>query len=112
MKPTIKIRFTEPQIALLMRAYPNCKLDRLTELCFEFNQTGKIVDCIGTIKEVATAVTMPAVGSRACTREHAANWQLGKPAQRFCNSQMARGLPSVLLNVVVLGRQPQCATLR
>jgi hypothetical protein len=50
MKPTIKIRFTEPQIALLMRAHPNCNLARLTELCFEFDQAGKIVDCIGTIK--------------------------------------------------------------
>jgi DNA polymerase elongation subunit (family B) len=32
MKPTTKIRFTKPQIALLMRAHPNCNLDRLTEL--------------------------------------------------------------------------------
>ena len=51
MKPTIKIRFTEPQIALVMRAHPNCNLDRLTELSFEFDQTGKIIDCIGTIKD-------------------------------------------------------------
>jgi hypothetical protein len=50
MKPTTKIRFTEPQIALLMRANPNCNLDRLTELSFEFDQAGKIIDCIGTIK--------------------------------------------------------------
>ena len=50
MKPTTKIRFTEPQIALLMRAYPNCNLDRLAELSFEFDQAGKIIDCIGTIK--------------------------------------------------------------
>src|SRR5262249_43683081 len=50
MKPTIKIRFTEPQIALAMRAHPNCNLDHLTELSFEFDQAGKIVDCIGTIK--------------------------------------------------------------
>jgi hypothetical protein len=50
MKPTIKIRFTEPQIALMMRAHPNCNLDHLTELSFEFDQAGKIVDCIGTIK--------------------------------------------------------------
>jgi hypothetical protein len=49
MKPTIKIRFTKSQIALLMRAYPNCNLDRLTELCFEFDQAGKIIDCIGMI---------------------------------------------------------------
>ena len=53
MKPTIKIRFTEPQIALLMRAKPNCNLDRLTELSFEFDQSGKIIDCIGTIKDGA-----------------------------------------------------------
>ena len=33
-----------------MRAHPDCNLDRLTELSFEFDQTGKIVDCIGTIK--------------------------------------------------------------
>jgi len=51
MKPTTKIRFTEPQIALLMRAHPNCNLDRLTELCFEFDQVGKIIDCVGTIKD-------------------------------------------------------------
>jgi hypothetical protein len=51
MKPTTKIRFTEPQIALLMRAYPNCNLDRLTELSFEFDQAGKIIGCIGTIKD-------------------------------------------------------------
>jgi hypothetical protein len=50
MKPTIKVRFTEPQIALVMRAHPNCNLDRLTELSFEFDQDGNIVDCIGTIK--------------------------------------------------------------
>ena len=51
MKPTIKIRFTEPQIALVMRAYPNCNLDCLTELSFEFDQAGKIIDCTGTIKD-------------------------------------------------------------
>jgi hypothetical protein len=50
MKPTTKIRFTESQIALVMRAHPNCNLDRLSELCFEFDQAGKIIDCIGTIK--------------------------------------------------------------
>ena len=51
MKQTIKIRFTEPQIALVMRAHPNCNLDRLAELSFEFDQAGKIIDCIGTIKD-------------------------------------------------------------
>jgi hypothetical protein len=51
MKTTTKIRFTEPQIALVMRAHPNCNLDHLTELSFEFDQAGKIVDCIGTIND-------------------------------------------------------------
>ena len=51
MKPTTKIRFTEPQIALVMRAHPNCNLDRLSEVSFEFDQAGKIIDCIGTIKD-------------------------------------------------------------
>jgi hypothetical protein len=50
MKPTIKIRFTEPQIALVMRAHPNCNLDRLAELSFEFDDAGNIIDCVGTIK--------------------------------------------------------------
>jgi hypothetical protein len=51
MKSTIKIRFTEPQIALVMRAHPNCNLDHLSELSFEFDQAGKIIDCIGVIKD-------------------------------------------------------------
>src|SRR5215471_7764623 len=53
MKPTTKIRFTETQIVLLMRAYPNCNLDRLTEISFEFDQAGTIIDCVGTIKSGA-----------------------------------------------------------
>jgi hypothetical protein len=51
MKPTTKIRFTEPQIALLMRANANCNLDHLSEVSFEFDQAGNIIDCIGTIKD-------------------------------------------------------------
>jgi len=51
MKPTTKIRFTETQIVLAMRAYPNCNLDRLTEVSFEFDQAGQIIDCIGIIKD-------------------------------------------------------------
>ena len=50
MRTTTKIRFTEQQIALVMRAHPNCNLDHLTELSFEFDQAGKIIDCVGTIK--------------------------------------------------------------
>jgi hypothetical protein len=55
MKPTIKIRFTEPQIELVMRAHPNCNLDRLTELCFEFDQIGMVIDCFGKIKDGGNA---------------------------------------------------------
>jgi hypothetical protein len=51
MKPTTKIRFTEPQIAFVIRAHPNCNLNHLTELSFEFDEAGKIIDCIGTIKD-------------------------------------------------------------
>jgi hypothetical protein len=35
----------------VMRAHPNCNLDRLTELSFEFDQAGEIIDCTGTIKD-------------------------------------------------------------
>jgi hypothetical protein len=34
-----------------MRAYPNCNLGHLAEVSFEFDQTGKIIDCLGTIKD-------------------------------------------------------------
>jgi len=51
MSPTTTIRFTEPQIALVMRAHPNCNLDHLTELSFEFDQAGTIIDCVGIIKQ-------------------------------------------------------------
>jgi hypothetical protein len=50
MKPTIKIKFTEPQIALVIFANPNCNLDHLSELSFEFDQAGTIIDCVGTIR--------------------------------------------------------------
>ena len=51
MKLTTKIRFTEPQIAFVIRAYPHCNLDNLAELSFEFDQAGKIIGCFGTIKD-------------------------------------------------------------
>jgi hypothetical protein len=51
MRPTIKIRFTEPQIALVIRAHPDCNLDRLAEVSFEFDHSGEIIDCVGTIKD-------------------------------------------------------------
>jgi hypothetical protein len=51
MTRTTKIRFTESQIALVMRANPNCNLDRLIELSFEFDQSGELIDCIGRIKD-------------------------------------------------------------
>jgi hypothetical protein len=51
MNPTTKIRFTEPQIKLVMRAHPRCNLDHLTEVSFEFDQGGTIIDCSGKIKQ-------------------------------------------------------------
>ena len=51
MKPTTKIRFTAPQIAFLRRAHPDCNLDCLTEVSFEFDQAGKIIDCVGTVRD-------------------------------------------------------------
>ena len=93
MKSTI-IRFTEPQIALVMRAHPDCNLDRLTELSFEFDQAGKIIDCIGTIKDGGNIDHDYAGSGLARLYErHAANSQLDKPAQQYCNFLTARGLP-------------------
>src|SRR5262245_2038484 len=70
MKPTTKIRFTEPQIALVMRAYPNCNLDYLTELSFEFDQAGKVIDCIAQSGTAGISITiMPVAGSRALVRD-------------------------------------------
>jgi hypothetical protein len=51
MESTITIRFTAPQIALAMRAYPNGNLDRLIEISFVFDEGGKIIDCIGSLEE-------------------------------------------------------------
>jgi hypothetical protein len=51
MKPTTKIRFTEPQIALVMRANPHCNLGCLTELSFEFDQAGELIACNGRIRD-------------------------------------------------------------
>ena len=94
MKPSIKIRFTEPQIALVMRAHPNCNLDRLTELSFEFDRAGRLLIASAQSRTAGMSITtMPAAGSRACTRRHAADWQLDKPVQRYCNFQTARDLP-------------------
>jgi hypothetical protein len=88
MKPTTKIRFTEPQIALVMRAYPNCNLDRLTEVSFEFDQAGNFG--ITKVRAETSITIMPVAGSLACTRGHAANWQLDEPVQRYCNFRTAR----------------------
>ena len=68
---TIKIRFTEPQIALVMRAHPNSNLDHLTELSFEFDQAGKIIDCIGTIKDGGNIDQNYAGSGLACLYERA-----------------------------------------
>jgi hypothetical protein len=71
MKSTTKIRFTEPQIALVMHAHPNCNLDRLAEVSFEFDQAGKIIDCIGTIKAGGSVDHDYAGSGLACLYERA-----------------------------------------
>jgi hypothetical protein len=71
MTSTIKIRFTEPQIALVIRAHPNCNLDHLTELSFEFDHAGKIIDCIGTIKDGGNVDHDYAGSGLACLYEKA-----------------------------------------
>jgi hypothetical protein len=83
MKPTTKIRFTEPQIELLMRAHPNCNLDHLTELTFEFDHNGEIVDCIG-----AGPVE---VGSLWLVGSTAFGSALGGPRLRFARSAVCVG---------------------
>jgi hypothetical protein len=88
MKPTTKIRFTEPQIALVMRAHPNCNLDHLAELSFEFDDAGKIIDCVGTIKDGGNIDHDHAGGGLARLYETARR-QL---KERYCGFRTARGL--------------------
>jgi hypothetical protein len=66
MKLTTKVRFTEPQIALVMRGHPNCNLDRLTAVSFEFDQAGKIVGCFGTIKDFSIEIVVVLWNVRQC----------------------------------------------
>ena len=84
MKPRTKIRFTEPQIALVMRAYPDCNLDRLTELSFEFDQAGMIIDCVGTIKDGGNI-----------DHDHSGSGlvRLYKAARRLTGTEVARSRP-------------------
>jgi hypothetical protein len=51
MKQTTEFRFTESQIALVMRAHPNCNLDHLTEVSFEFDHVGRVIDCVGRVSQ-------------------------------------------------------------
>jgi hypothetical protein len=90
MKSTIKIRFTEPQIALVMRAHPNCNLDRLTELSFEFDQSGKIFDYIGTIKDGGRLIVVSSHTPAAAA---------------YLRSKRSSGLPAGLGPVNMFNRQ-------
>jgi hypothetical protein len=73
IKTTTKIRFTEPQIALVMRAHPNCNLGHLTELFFEFDKAEELLIALVQLRTAGTSITItPVAGSRACTRRHAA----------------------------------------
>jgi hypothetical protein len=75
-----------------LRAYPNCNLDHLTELAFEFDQTGEIIDCTGTIKD-GESVNHDYAGSGLARLYETARRQFTArpPAQRYCNFQTARG---------------------
>src|SRR6516164_7640725 len=115
MKPTTKIRFTEPQIALVMRAHPKCNLDHLTELSFEFDQAGKIVDCIGTIKDGGNVDHNYAGSGLARLYEKARRRLTARQSSatilQFPDGE--RSLPSMLHNVVVeppyQADRPRCA---
>jgi len=50
MKHSTKIRFTAPQLALVKRAHPDCRLGGLTEVAFVFDHDGHVVDCVGTVE--------------------------------------------------------------
>jgi hypothetical protein len=39
-----------------MRTHPNGNLDRLSELSFEFDQSGQIIACNGTIKDGSRSI--------------------------------------------------------
>jgi hypothetical protein len=90
MKSTTKIRFTEPQIALLMRAHPDCNLDRLTELSFEFDQAGEIIDCTGTIRDGGNIDRNYAGSGLARLYETARRKFVGLYAQSFLFSRAAQ----------------------
>jgi hypothetical protein len=64
-----------------LRAHPNCNLDRLAELSFEFDQAGKIIDCIGTIKDGGNIDHDYAGGKLACLYERARR-QIGSSANQ------------------------------
>jgi hypothetical protein len=89
MKTTTTIRFTEPQIALVMRAHPNCNLDRLAEISFEFDHSGKIIDCIGTIKDGGNVGHDYAGGGLARLYEMPRRRLTGRQTSvRYCNFQI------------------------
>jgi hypothetical protein len=88
MKRTTKIRFTEPQIALVMRAHPNCNPDCWPSYHLNSISPEKLLVASAQSRTAGISITIiPVAASRVCTRRHAANSQLAKPAQRFCNFQ-------------------------
>lgn len=49
MRHRTKIRFTGPQLAFVREAHPHCRFDDLTEVTFEFDRAGNVVDCTAKI---------------------------------------------------------------
>jgi len=82
-----------------MRAHPNCNLDHLTELSFEFDQVGTIIDCVGTIKE-GGSIDHDYAGSGIARLFERARRQLtakqtGVTILQFPTPMRARGGPNV-----------------
>jgi len=45
----VVIEFSEPVLALIRRAHPQCNLDGLIGISFKFDRHGNVIDCTGVI---------------------------------------------------------------
>ena len=52
-----RVKFTAPQLAMLRQAYPNSKLEGITEVNFWF-ANGKIVDCTAAMVDDGDETTI------------------------------------------------------
>jgi hypothetical protein len=61
----MKITFNHWRLALIRRAHPGCNLDNLSEVTFEFDEAGNIIDCTGRLED--TTITHSHVGEGLVT---------------------------------------------